>query len=76
MMLSNQQAGWGQKTGLFFSGITYLFLIPCILLYPETKGRTYQELDELFASGIPAWKFAKARTVHQSSLEARDGVAA
>ena len=48
LMLSNQNAGWGQKTGLFFAGITALYLIPCIWLFPETKGRTYEELDELF----------------------------
>ncbi|KAH6714816.1 general substrate transporter [Leptodontidium sp. MPI-SDFR-AT-0119] len=73
LMLSDQQAGWGQKTGLFFSGITYLFLIVCIFLFPETKGRTYQELDELFASGIPAWKFAKTKTTHQDSLNLHQG---
>ncbi|KAG4429383.1 hypothetical protein IFR05_015140 [Cadophora sp. M221] len=73
LMLSDQQAGWGQKTGLFFSGITYLFLIACIFLFPETKGRTYQELDELFASGIPAWKFATTKTTHQNSLDLHQG---
>lgn len=69
MMLSNQYAGWGQKTGLFFAGITFVYLIPLILMFPETKGRTYNELDELFESGIPAWKFAKARTTHQNGIE-------
>jgi hypothetical protein len=71
MMLSNQHAGWGQKTGLFFGGITFVYLVPVILLFPETKGRTYQELDELFESGIHAWKFAKTRTAHQAGLEYR-----
>ncbi|KFA56515.1 hypothetical protein S40293_01180 [Stachybotrys chartarum IBT 40293] len=69
LMLSNQNAGWGQKIGLFFGGITIVFLIPVILLFPETKGRTYQELDELFDKGVPAWKFATTQTSHQKIVE-------
>jgi hypothetical protein len=68
-MLSNQGANWGQKTGLFFGGITMLYLVPVVLLFPEVKGRTYAELDELFDRGIPAWRFAKTKTAHQSNLE-------
>ncbi|KAF9874256.1 MFS hexose transporter [Colletotrichum karsti] len=64
LMLSNQHAGWGQKIGLFFGGISLVYLIPCALLFPETKGRTYQELDELFERRIPAWKFAKTKTAY------------
>ncbi|KAF5012866.1 hypothetical protein FDECE_1156 [Fusarium decemcellulare] len=71
LMLSDQNAGWGQKIGLFFGGITVVYLIPVILLYPETKGRTYQELDELFERGVPAWKFAQTETSHQRSVQAR-----
>lgn len=70
-MLSNQYAGWGQKIGLFFGGTTAVYLIPCILLFPETKGRTYNELDELFERRIPAWKFATTKTSHQEELEAK-----
>lgn len=73
LMLSNQEAGWGQKTGLFFGGITFAYLVPCIFLYPETKGRTYQELDELFERGVPAWKFAKTKTAYQAGIEVRGG---
>jgi hypothetical protein len=68
-MLSNQNAGWGQKTGLFFGGTTALYLIPCILLFPETKGRTYAELDELYDRGIPAWRFASTKTAYNAEVE-------
>ncbi|KAF5501311.1 Alpha-glucosides permease MPH3 [Colletotrichum siamense] len=71
LMLSNQYAGWQQKIGLFFGGVTFVYLIPCVLLYPETKGRTYHELDELFERRIPAWKFAKTKTAHQAGIELR-----
>jgi len=68
-MLSDQNAGWGQKTGLFFAGTTALYLIPCIFLFPETKGRTYAELDDLFERNIPAWKFADTKTAHDVEVE-------
>ena len=68
-MLSDQQAGWGQKTGLFFGGLSMLYLILCVVWFPETKGRTYAELDELFERGIPAWKFASTETAHQVGVE-------
>ncbi|EEU37366.1 uncharacterized protein NECHADRAFT_86296 [Fusarium vanettenii 77-13-4] len=73
LMLSNQNAGWGQKIGLFFGGITVVYLIPTIFLFPETKGRTYEELDELFERGVPAWKFATTETAHQRSVQLRLG---
>jgi hypothetical protein len=72
-MLSNQNAGWGQKIGLFFGGISVVYLIPVVFLYPETKGRTYQELDELFERGVKAWNFASTETSHQRSVDARLG---
>lgn len=71
-MLSNQGAGWGQKIGLFFGGMTFLYLIPVIFLFPETKGRTYQELDELFERGVPAWRFASTKTAYQAGVEIRE----
>ncbi|KAL2752048.1 hypothetical protein ACRALDRAFT_1083634 [Sodiomyces alcalophilus JCM 7366] len=73
LMLSNQAANWGQKIGLFFGGITFAYLIPVIFLFPETKGRTYQELDELFERNVPAWRFHQTKTAHQASVEARFG---
>lgn len=37
-------------------------------LVPETKGRTFAELDELFDRKIPAWKFAKTKTSVQEDI--------
>uniref|UniRef100_A0A8H7K3Z6 Major facilitator superfamily (MFS) profile domain-containing protein n=1 Tax=Bionectria ochroleuca TaxID=29856 RepID=A0A8H7K3Z6_BIOOC len=71
LMLSNQYAGWGQKTGLFFAGLTVIYLIPVIFWFPETKGRTYTELDELFERRVPAWRFASTKTAHQAEVEAK-----
>lgn len=70
-MLSDQGAGWGQKIGLFFGGISAVYLIPVVLMFPETKRRTYQELDELFKRRIPAWKSAMTETAHQRGIRER-----
>jgi len=72
-MLSNQHAGWGQKIGLFFGSISILYMVPVFFMLPETNGRTYQELDELFDRHVKAWNFAKTKTSHQRSVEARLG---
>lgn len=73
LMLSNQYAGWGTKIGFFFAGITGLMLIPVVLYYPETKGRTYAEIDELYERGIPAWRFNTTKTHAQEEIEAAGG---
>lgn len=35
------------------------------LFIPELKGRTLEEIDELFAKKVPAWRFKKFRTTIQ-----------
>lgn len=36
---------------------------------PETKDRSYAELDELFERKIPAWRFKSTETSTQQILE-------
>lgn len=67
-MLSDQHAGWGVKIGLFFGGISLLYYIPTYFLYPETKNRTYAQLDELYERGVPARHFGRTKT----SIETED----
>ncbi|KAH7039567.1 general substrate transporter [Microdochium trichocladiopsis] len=74
LMLSNQYAGWGTKIGFFFAGLSGLMLVPIIFFYPETKGRTYAEIDELYQRGIPAWRFNATKTHAQEEIEALRGV--
>jgi len=31
-------------------------------VFPEAKGRTFAELDELFERRIPAWRFSTTKT--------------
>lgn len=42
-------------TYLIFAGINFLMIPVLFFLYPETKGRTLEEMDLIFAN-TPAWK--------------------
>lgn len=68
LMLSPQAAGWGTHIGFFYGGTAALYLIPCYFLLPETKGRTYAEIDELFARGISPRKFGTTVTSYEQAV--------
>ena len=61
-MISPDKANLGVKAIYVWAAL----LIPTIILlwfyYPETYGRTYLELDELYERGIPAWRFKTTKT--------------
>lgn len=40
------------------------------LFMPELKGRTLEEIDELFAEKVPAWKFKSYKTTIQEKAMA------
>ncbi|KIW14591.1 hypothetical protein PV08_07375 [Exophiala spinifera] len=45
-------------TGFFWGGWAWIILLWSYFRLPETKGRTFHELDILFAKRVPARKFA------------------
>lgn len=51
------------KIGFVFGACMVVFLITAWLYVPETRRRTYEELDELFADRIPARQFKNHVTV-------------
>lgn len=56
-MLNPTAWNWRAKTGLFWAGLAILAAIWCWFELPETKGRTFAELDKMFEMGLPARKF-------------------
>lgn len=80
LMLSDQYAGWGAKTGeycvstplttgFFFGPLAAIFTVLVWFAVPESKGRSYTELDELFERRLPAWRFKNAITSVQEERE-------
>ncbi|GAA5864099.1 hypothetical protein JCM8547_005134 [Rhodosporidiobolus lusitaniae] len=57
--LNEGELNWGAKTGFFWSGMCFLCFVWAFFRLPEPKGRTYGELDVLFANKVSARKFHK-----------------
>lgn len=56
-MINPDQANMQGKLGFFFGGCALLCYIWAFFRVPETKGRTYEELDLLFCKNVPARQF-------------------
>lgn len=56
-MLNPQDWNWGSKTGFFWAGSCFLGILWSWFRLPETKGRTFAELDVLFEEKVFARKF-------------------
>ena len=55
-------ANLGAKAYLIFAGCMALIITFVYFLVPETKGRTFAEIDELYARNVPRRKWTKAET--------------
>ncbi|GME74521.1 unnamed protein product [Ambrosiozyma monospora] len=56
-MLNPTAWNWKAKTGFFWFGFCVAATIWAFFELPETKGKTFAELDKLFEDGVPARKF-------------------
>ncbi|GAM83049.1 hypothetical protein ANO11243_010350 [Dothideomycetidae sp. 11243] len=59
-MLNPQAWDLGGKAGFVFFGLTLMMLVWTYFRLPETKGRSFFELDVLFGDGTPARAFASS----------------
>lgn len=57
---------WGAKAGLFYAGTNLLCNIWCWFRLPETKDRTFGEIDVLFDNKVPARKFKYTKVNRKS----------
>lgn len=58
----NPTAGdWKGKTAFLAAGFTIVILIWAYFRLPESRGRTYEELDILFSRDLKAWEFKDAQ---------------
>ena len=58
-MMNIDHANWRGKAGFFFGGLNLIFTLWAFWRVPETKGRTFEEIDLLFESGARAKDFGK-----------------
>ncbi|KAH7309836.1 general substrate transporter [Stachybotrys elegans] len=57
-MLNPTAGDWRGKTGFFWGGCSAVFFAWTYFRLPETKGKTFEELDILFERGVKASQFA------------------
>ncbi|KAH5039375.1 hypothetical protein HBI70_111610 [Parastagonospora nodorum] len=60
----------GGKLGFIFGGLSVICMVYLWFYQPETAGRTYEELDEMFSRKVPARQFKTHRTDAQAMGEA------
>jgi SP family general alpha glucoside:H+ symporter-like MFS transporter len=56
-MINPDQANLRGKLGFFFGGLASLCFVWSYFRVPETKGRTYEELDIMFERGVRTRQF-------------------
>lgn len=71
-MLSPLAWNWGAKTALFYAGTNLLCNIWCWFRLPETKDRSFGEIDLLFENKVHARKFKSTHVDQFASSDARN----
>jgi hypothetical protein len=69
-MFNPDQANLGAKIAFIFGAACVLCIVYLFFYQPETAGRSYQELDEMFTKGVPARKFKSYQSATQGANEA------
>lgn len=69
-MLNSDQADWRGKAGFLFGAISLVCFIWCFFRLPETRKRTFEELDILFERKVPPRKFANYNLLSETALTA------
>ncbi|KAF6804339.1 maltose permease MAL61 [Colletotrichum sojae] len=52
--------GWGARAGMFYFGLCFIWAVWIFFFLPETRNRTFAELDYLFQKKVPARQFTTA----------------
>ncbi|WDK16712.1 maltose permease MAL31 [Colletotrichum graminicola] len=68
-LFSPDKANLGAKLSFIFGGLCFFSLLYLWYFQPETGGRSYEELDEMLAKGVPARKFKTYKTTVQMRNE-------
>lgn len=58
-MQSTTAWNWKAKAGFFWAGTGMLCIVWAFFRLPETKGRSFAEIDVLFAQKVPTREFSK-----------------
>ncbi|CAI4302739.1 BAF_collapsed_G0006690.mRNA.1.CDS.1 [Saccharomyces cerevisiae] len=59
--LNSKKWNWGAKSGFFWGVLCFCTLIWAVVDLPETAGKTFVEINELFKLGVSARKFKSTK---------------
>lgn len=62
-LLNAPYAALGARVGFIYGSFAVVAVIVAYFMIPEMKGRTLEEIDQLFASGVSLRKFKSFKTV-------------
>ncbi|KAL6884703.1 maltose permease MAL31 [Trichoderma evansii] len=71
-MFNPDRGNLGGKVAFVFGAPSFICLLYLWFFQPETAGRTYEELDEMFTKQIPARKFKTFRT--EAQIKGEEGL--
>ncbi|KAH7361681.1 hypothetical protein B0T11DRAFT_317586 [Plectosphaerella cucumerina] len=71
LVISSQGLDWGAKIGLFYCGLTAIFIVLLAFFFPEANGCTDAELDEVFDR--VTWRFHEEKSSYQNEVEVQGG---
>ncbi|CAG1964931.1 unnamed protein product [Fusarium graminearum] len=72
-MYNTDQLNWGGKIGFFFFGLGSISFVVSYFAIPETKGRTFSEIDYLFETGVKHRMFHKTVIGGGEEMDEDDG---
>ncbi|KAM0665207.1 hypothetical protein ACQRIT_006073 [Beauveria bassiana] len=61
-LISDKFANLGARVGYIYGSTSLIMIVATYFFIPELKGRTLEEVDQLFASGMPLRQFGKIPT--------------
>ncbi len=64
--LNPSALNWGAKYGYIWGGSNLLLALWVFFFFPETKGRSLEQLDEIFGKKVLTWKFSSYVTEHHN----------
>ena len=67
-LLNAPYAALGAKVGFIYGSFAALAVVVAYFMIPEMKGRSLEEIDQLFASGVSMRKFKGVETVRVEEL--------
>lgn len=61
-LINDHYANLGSKVGFIYGSFNFTMVVLVFFFIPELKDRTLEEVDQLFASGMPLRKFGMVKT--------------